>query len=250
MPLSLGKEVPCHSTWLWQAAFGLNLILQSPFCLGTSAVSQSPWGQAYIIPPNDPKKQKTLSHYTHIKKKILKTLIARINMVVNEDALISQAPLETQDKEGGHSAKSPGCSYHKKEKACWVNQDTKCSLTPTSNLSHRYTDTYTDTQKAFPECICHSEKILSLYSKQVYNSLNLHTQELLPRLNIILQQFNHCFFLPSLTCRFLQKGSKNCCLHFFFPVFSSSDHSNETILFRATCNFPVAKSNKCFIVFT
>lgn len=37
-------------------------------------------------------------------------------MVVNEDALISQAPLETQDKEGGHSAKSPGCSYHKKEK--------------------------------------------------------------------------------------------------------------------------------------
>lgn len=138
----------------------------------------------------------------------------------------------------------------KRKKACWVNQDTKCSLTPTSNLSHRYTDTYTDTQKAFPECICHSEKILSLYSKQVYNSLNLHTQELLPQLNIILQQFNHCFFLPSLTCRFLQKGSKNCCLHFFFPVFSSSDHSNETILFKATCNFLVAKSNKCFIVFT
>ena len=115
---------------------------------------------------------------------------------MNEDAWISQAPLETQDKEGGHSAKSPGCSYHKKEKACWVNQDTKCSLIPTSNLSHRHTDTYTYTQKAFLvhihtkkaflECIRHSEKILSLYSKQVHNSLNLHKQELLPWLNIIL----------------------------------------------------------------
>ena len=39
-----------------------------------------------------------------------------VDVVMNEDAWISQAPLETQDKEGGHSAKSPGCSYHKKEK--------------------------------------------------------------------------------------------------------------------------------------
>ena len=100
----------------WQAAFGLHLLFQSPICLCTSAVSQSPWGQAYITPPNNPKKQKTPSHYTHIKIFFKKIIIARINVVMNEDAWISQAPLETEDKEGGHSAKSPGCSYHKKEK--------------------------------------------------------------------------------------------------------------------------------------
>lgn len=110
-----GERSPMSQHMAWQAAFGLNLIFQSPICLCTSAVSQSPWGQTYTTPPNNPKKQKTPSHYTHIFF-FLKTLIARINVVMNEDALISQAPLETQDKEGGHSAKSPGCSYQKKEK--------------------------------------------------------------------------------------------------------------------------------------
>lgn len=48
-------------------------------------------GPGLYYPTKRPKETEN-SLYTHIKK-ILKTLIARINMVVNEDALISQAPI-------------------------------------------------------------------------------------------------------------------------------------------------------------
>lgn len=69
MPLSLGKEVRVTGTWLWQAAFGLNLILQSPRSAWAQVqLARSPWGQALYYPTKRPKEtENSLSLHTHKK---------------------------------------------------------------------------------------------------------------------------------------------------------------------------------------